>query len=644
MRTLLDAVRYLLRRLLPFIVVYVLAELLELSVLALRESANIHLTLKGVLVSLPVWIGTTAVSCLFSMLPILLYLLILPRKWQGGRWDKRISVGLFFLFTASHLFEEVAELLFWDEFTSRFNFVAVDYLVYTREVIGNILQSYPVALFLGGITLAALLFTFIAGRWMVAARPAPRLGARCAGAVAIIAVASLLNMVHFMELSENTGDRYLSELSRDGLYSLFSAFFSNELSYRDFYLTRPDADVVATLAPHLASDARRVGEPSSLAYRVEPKGKELRANVVIVLMESMGSEFFSEFRTDGQRLTPELEKLASESLYFSHVYATGTRTVRGIEALTLARPPLPGMPIVRLQGNDHLRGIWTPFRERGYDTKWIYGGYGYFDNMNAYFEGNGFTTVDRAALSQDEISFSNVWGVCDEDLFARALREADASYAAGTPFFQFVLTTSNHRPFTYPDGKISIPSKTGRRGGVMYADYAVGRFVEEARKRPWFDETVFVFVADHGAGSSGREEIKQANHHIPLIIYAPKYVKAERHDQPISQIDAVPTLLSLLRFRYEGQFYGMNALDPAYEPRLFLSNYQKLAYVKGNDSIIMRPVRSVHFYRGGELAGSSESLKQGERAKAPDAALGQVLDEGISYYQHAARWREFLKE
>lgn len=205
-----------------------------------------------------------------------------------------------------------------------------------------------------------------------------------------------------------------------------------------------------------------------------------------------GLGIFSEFRDDGQKLTPELEKLASESLYFSHVYSTGTRTVRGIEALTLARPPLPGMPIVRLQGNDNLRGIWSVFRERGYDTKWIYGGYGYFDNMNAYFAGNGFTVVDRTVMQPEEITFSNIWGVCDENLFARAIKEADASHAAGKPFFNFVLTTSNHRPYTYPDGRISIPSKSGRNGGVMYADYSIGKFMEEARKHPWFDDTVFV--------------------------------------------------------------------------------------------------------------------------------------------------------
>lgn len=528
----LDAVRYLVRRLLPFIGIYFFAELTELSILALRESSNLHLSLKGFLVSFPVWVGTTMVSCLFSILPVLAYLLLLPRKWHGGRWDRRLSILFFFLFTAGHLFEEVAELLFWDEFTSRFNFVAVDYLVYTNEVIGNISQSYPVALFLGGITVAAGVITLLARRWLSTVRTVPRLLMRFAGAALLVLCACSLNMVNFMDISEDTGDRYLTELSKDGLYSLFHAFFSNELSYNDFYLTRPDADTVATLAPLMASDARRVGDPASLAYEVAPHEKEIRANVVIVLMESMGSEFFSEFRDDGQKLTPELEKLASESLYFSHVYSTGTRTVRGIEALTLARPPLPGMPIVRLQGNDNLRGIWSVFRERGYDTKWIYGGYGYFDNMNAYFSGNGFTVVDRTVMQPEEITFSNIWGVCDENLFARAIKEADASHAAGKPFFNFVLTTSNHRPYTYPDGRISIPSKSGRNGGVMYADYSIGKFMEEARKHPWFDDTVFVFVADHGASSSGREEIKQGNHHIPLIIYAPKFIKPERHDQP----------------------------------------------------------------------------------------------------------------
>lgn len=644
MRALWDGFRYLLRRLLPFGLVYVLVELMELAVLAYRESSNLTFSFSEALLSIPVWLGTTAVSGLFSLLPFLFYLLVLPRGRHGGPWDRRLTLVFFFLYTAANLFEEVSELLFWDEFTARFNFVAVDYLVYTQEVIGNITQSYPVALFMGGILVAAAGMAAFFRPMLSTDLAAPRLSLRFVGALGLVLCVSLLNTLHFMDWSERTGNRYLSELSKDGLYSLFHAFFSNELSYTDFYLTLPDGEVTAILTPKVASDARRVGKPEALAYEVSPQGPEIRANVIVVLMESMGSEFFSEFRTDGKKLTPELEKLAGQSLYFSHVYATGTRTVRGIEALTLARPPLPGMPIVRREGNDHLRGVWTMFRERSYDLKWVYGGYGYFDNMNAYFAGNGFEVVDRTVLSSGEITFSNVWGVCDEDLYARVLKEADASAASGRPFFSFVLTTSNHRPYTYPEGRIPIPPRSGRDGGVMYADYAVGRFMEEARKRPWFDDTVFVFVADHGASSSGREEIKPANHHIPLIIHAPKFFKPERHDRPISQIDAVPTLLSLLRFQYVGDFYGMNALDPRYVSRYFLSNYQKLAYAKGRDSVIMRPVRGVHFYRDGHQIGAAEAANAGDRVAAPDAALQEVLEEGISYYQHAARWREFLKE
>lgn len=138
------------------------------------------------------------------------------------------------------------------------------------------------------------------------------------------------------------------------------------------------------------------------------------------------------------------------------------------------------MPIVRLQGNDNLRGIWSMFRERGYDTKWIYGGYGYFDNMNAYFAGNGFTVVDRTVMQPEEIwLLSNIWGVCDENLLPARSRRLTLPMRRVKPFFNFVLTTSNHRPYTYPDGKIPIPSKSGRSGGVMYADYSIGRFMEE---------------------------------------------------------------------------------------------------------------------------------------------------------------------
>jgi phosphoglycerol transferase MdoB-like AlkP superfamily enzyme len=195
-------------------------------------------------------------------------------------------------------------------------------------------------------------------------------------------------------------------------------------------------------------------------------------------MESMGAKFLEQNEIMGQSLTPNLDKLAKESLYFSNTYATGTRTVRGIEALNLSIPPLPGMSIVRRDDNEQLHSLGNIFKEKGYDNKWIYGGYGYFDNMNHFFKHNGFKVLDRTTWNKDELTFTNAWGACDEDLFNKILKEADKSYAEDKAFLTFALTISNHRPYTYPANKIELESGMhGRSGGVKYADYSIGKFL-----------------------------------------------------------------------------------------------------------------------------------------------------------------------
>ncbi len=260
-------------------------------------------------------------------------------------------------------------------------------------------------------------------------------------------------------------------------------------------------------------------DETSLWWRIDGGGEEKRKNVVLVVMESMGSEFMNEENsTDGENLTPQLSRLAREGLYFTNVYATGTRTVRGLEAVTLALPPQAGMSVIRQKKNENLANIGSIFKEKGYDVKWLYGGYGYFDNMNAFYGGNGFTVVDRTDIADEAVHHATVWGVADEDLYTKALQEASVSYEQGKPFFYLLMTTSNHRPYTYPEGRIDLPPKvSGRRGAVKYADWAVGDFIERARVQPWFRDTVFVFIADHGAGSAGKSELNPKSHRIPLI-------------------------------------------------------------------------------------------------------------------------------
>lgn len=622
------------KRLLPFLTVSIGSEVITTIILFFVCYSSLELG-SDLLYSIPVWFGTTLFASLCATAVALLYFVFLPTKLHYTKFDRWCTYTIFTIYSIIHVFTISASYLFWvEEFESRFNFVAVDYLVYTQEVVGNIFDSYPMIPILAVVFALAGYFCYLSRRRLINAdNPVPTFKERFCFLGIYAIVAYIIQIPDYNGLADEISSRYHTELSKSSIFCFFRAARTNELKYRDFYPTLPDAEV--------AERYKRISPDGDV--RSKPADDELRANVIIVLMESMGSKYFSEFRNDGVKITEQLEAIASESLYFNNTYAVGTRTVRGIEAVTLGVPPLPGMALVRRDHNDHLFNIGTVFRNRGYDTKWLYGGYGYFDDMASYFEGNGYSVIDRNNCSSDEIDFATVWGICDENLFSKALKEADKTYAEGKPFMQFILTVSNHRPFTFPEGRIDLKSReAGRFGGVKYADYSVGRFIREAKQKPWYDNTIFVFVADHSSGSQGNQELNFPLHQIPLIIHGPKFVKPQKITYPISQIDTAPTLLSLMNIK-EGGFIGQNALSPDYESRLFMCNYQKIAYVCKNECVIFSPVRHVSFYRDNKLIATKTARRDGS-IDAPDAQLAEVYKDAIAYFQHTDGWQTFLKE
>ena len=178
-------------------------------------------------------------------------------------------------------------------------------------------------------------------------------------------------------------------------------------------------------------------------------GKERQLNVILISIESLSAEFLTRFG-NREGITPFMDGLQKESLFFTQFFATGTRTDRGLEAITLSIPPTPGRSLVKRPDNEHIYNLGFEFKNRGYDVAFLYGGRGYFDNMNAFFSGNGYRIIDQTDLKSSEVTFKNAWGVSDEDLYRKTLREADAAYGRGSHFFYHVMTTSNHRPFHVP--------------------------------------------------------------------------------------------------------------------------------------------------------------------------------------------------
>ncbi|MCO5107626.1 MAG: LTA synthase family protein [Burkholderiaceae bacterium] len=543
-------------------------------------------------------------------------------------------------------FVAVAEVLFWDEFGARFNFIAVDYLIYTVEVIGNIRESYPLPLLLGAVAAFGLAAAWLRERaWPVRAQAGWTLRRR--GIVALLAaLASVIAWRAGMSLNDgvesaaglrdNVGNQ---ELARNGFASFVAALRDNELSFRRFYATIGEARVAALAGPWPRSPAPQdrtaggaAGALRRVAARAESGSTALAPghprHVVIVEVESLSAAFLGAFgNRDG--LTPNLDRLAREGVLFTELFATGTRTVRGLEALSAGLPPLPGQSLVRRPGNGDLQTLGSALREHGFDTEFLYGGYGYFDNMNAYFAANGYRVRDRRDIPSERIGFENIWGISDEYLFDDAIAEMDRAASDGRRHLLHLMTTSNHRPYTYPDGRIDIPSKTGRLGAVKYTDWAIGHFIELASKRPWFDDTLFVIVADHCASVAGKTRIPPARYRIPAIFYSPKHLAPGTVSTLASQIDLPPTIVGWLGLDDGGRFFGQNLFGATVRERAFLGNYQEIGMLTPGeggvrDLVVLSPRRRVAQYRI-EANGS-------ERPVPPDAAK---VEQAIAEYQLA---------
>ena len=572
------------------------------------------------------------IAASYCAIPLVLYLALVPEKLFRHKLHQALFVFFYFTVIYMLLFDAAAEWVFWDEFGVRFNFIAVDYLVYTKEVIGNIFESYPMPLIFGGLFFLTGVFFYFFNKtdWLNLWRQAGKTSwkSRLAHASGLI----MLPIIFFAVVNERMvpcfDNNYNRELARNGLYSLFAAFRNNELDYGTFYPTEDNENVFKRLRTILQNDdASFLSEDViDITRFIKHDGVSKHYNIVQITVESLSSKYMGIFG-NSENLTPNIDVLAKEGILFTNFHATGTRTVRGMEALTLSLPPTPGRSIVKRPHNEHLFSLGSIFKDRGYDTVFLYGGYGYFDNMNYFFSNNGYRVVDRASVQDEDVSFANIWGVCDEDIFNWVLREADKAFVDGKPFYHFIMTTSNHRPFTYPDERIDIPSHTGRRGGVKYTDYAIGEFIRKAREKPWFDNTVFVIVADHCAGSSGKTDLPIKKYEIPLIIYNPKLFAPQQVNKLCCQIDFPPTLLALMNLRYKSRFYGKDIfrMKPE-EERALIATYEMLGLMKGDKLVILKPLRQKIFYHVNRDTGNATLCSNDN----------SLFHKALAYYQSAS--------
>ena len=575
-------------------------------------------------------------ATLWMLAPFTLYLALLTERRLHGRFNRGLIRSYLFLGAALGVFTFIAEILFFDEFNGRFNFVAVDYLIYPTEVTTNLWESYPMAWILTGIVVAAAAYVFaIRGRLRAAFESVTPWRVRLSVLGGYALVLAGLTVAVSPTLARVSDDRTLNEIALNGYYSFWEAFLGQDAPYEGLYAVDSVPAENARL-PRLLEEPQLVAaslDSQSTLRHVTPAEPRRHLNIVVVLEESLGSMLVGSLHPRDTSLTPRFDSLVTEGTLLANNYSTGNRTIRALEATSASIPPLPGISIVRRPASRDLFTLPEVLRAHGYSTEFIYGGRALFDGMGAYMRGNG---MERVVEQKDypDSAFTTAWGVADEYIFNRALTEMDSLAGTGRPFYTLILSVSNHKPYSFPAGRIAAdPNARRRENAVQYADYALGRFVRQARTHAWFDSTLFVLMGDHGARVYGASEIPLPSYEVPVLLYAPALIPAGVRVQTLtSTLDVPPTILARLGISYETVFFGRDVLTlPPSEGRALMTHNAEIALMRGDDVAVLGLRGATDVYRYDRSEGRLRLVPE------PDSAQRDLVHDAIAYYHVADR-------
>ena len=504
-------------------------------------------------------------------LPLLVAAAAAPPKVLSNpafRWIVSAYGGLV---AALVLFACVADVYFFHEFGLRLNYQVLEYTHYAA-VYRTIWEQYPV-IWLTLATLAILAAaTWSLNRWGLGRQPVSP-SWQAIWPLLLIPVAVLGIRGGLRNRPMNSSAAYISDspavvqLTLNGCYTLREAIykFAKDTELAEFYPLLKDDEALARARQLLAQpNDRFLDDADNPLRRITDTGRPRNDyNVVLIVLESISWPYIGALGGDA-RLTPNLSKIAEQGILMDHCFGVGQRTAQGLSGTLAGFPDLPGSGVItRPQSEGTFLTLARILRDRGYQTLFLQGGQPEFDHKQAFCASNGYGRV----IFENQMpcrTFRNVVGWCDGDALDSV--ERLSSEMADRPFFISMLTTSFHRPFTIPAGKIE-PVEPGHRyaaqlDAVRYTDWAIGEFIAKARQSKYFDRTIFVFTADHSGGFKQSPTVPAASFRVPFILYAPAILGSPRRlDAVCSQTDIAPTILSLLGGSYEHCFFGSSVLD-----------------------------------------------------------------------------------
>ncbi|HEX5802575.1 MAG TPA: LTA synthase family protein [Azospira sp.] len=539
---------------------------------------------------------------IFSV-PLLLLVPLFAWRPTWGLW-RRLS-GLWVLLAIALLvLLEVSAPAFIAEYDTRPNRLYVEYLKYPGEVLPMLWSGFRLHLVAGVLVTAAAVWAAmrLLRPWL--SMP-PRWGwlrvLLTWPLVVLVAAFAVRSSVDHRPANPATfalsSDPMVNTLVLNSAYSVTYAIYGmrHEARSSEIYGQMKEEEILREFAAARAAlgDTRPLlGDPEipTLIEQNATVRRERPLNLVIILEESLGATFVESL--GGAPVTPELEKLKREGWWFEQLYATGTRSVRGIEAVTTGFLPTPAQAVVKLAlAQRNFSSLAQILGEAGYESEFIYGGESHFDNMRGFFLANGFSRITDENDYKNPV-FKASWGVSDEDLFNKTHERLQEKHAAGKPSFTLVFTSTNHSPFEFPDGRIELHEepKATENNAVKYTDYALGRFMAQAKASPYWRDTLFVVVADHDIRVRGESLVPIQHFHIPGLILGAD-IKPRTVRTVASQIDLPPTLLSLLGVDARHPMPGRDLTrEPADLPGRAMMQYNdNYAWMEGTQAVVLRP-------------------------------------------------------
>ncbi|MBK9177056.1 MAG: sulfatase-like hydrolase/transferase [Flavobacteriales bacterium] len=411
---------------------------------------------------------------------------------------------------------------------------------------------------------------------------------------------------------------FLNQLGLNPCFTLIRSWLDSMDEDNKLVALMDDAEAIARVQADLGIVAPNDAHPLARAVSFDAPARRL--NVVLVIMESMSAARMERHGCT-RALTPFLDSLSRTGLYFENAYTSGIHTFNGVFSTLFSFPALFRQHPMKESGMLRYHGIFNALREHGYATAYFTTHDGQFDNAEGFMRANGCERViTKADYPADDVK--TTLGVPDDRMFAFALPILDEMAAGGKPFVAAFMTASDHGPFYIPPYFTPTANETRDRS-TQFADWSLRQLVKESAKHSWYDSTLFVFVADHGAAIDGTYDMSLDYHHTPLLFHAPRILAETRTDRAIAgQIDVFPTIMGVLRAPYENRTLGIDLLRER-RPFIYFNADDKYGVLDDNWFLIEREdgSRGLHRYR--------------EKSTADSAAARSDVVERMSSYARA---------